>query len=429
MRLTVLLFAYCLLLALALSAFRPSAFVAAAEEDDASGAAAASSPESPASEGDGGGASAAEGDSSSAGTNDDAPKKPPKRAQGTGDDENPEENWGTFYDPQSVFCGDYDCYKILGFDHETWGDNPPDAKLITRSYRQLSRRWHPDKNRGKKAKERFVKINRAYEILTNDEKRKEYDYLRGRPDEYFDKYGSNVLYKYAPKSDVVFVSVLLLSILSAFTYFAQKQKWQTVADRLIEASVEGYGLKDGGTDESLEIREKALERLAAKRNAEAEAESGSGSPKKKKDRLTNKERREKEKDELRPFVAELVSEIQDFGAGHHQPTWRDLLVVKLVRMPPALIRATVTQCKYWSRRMRGLPLNDEERELLTRRAVGEVAWYASSEEDRKEMIEREVWVSSQALEDWREWVEVRKLGPGYQKRYGRWKKKQGSKLE
>jgi len=67
-----------------------------------------------------------------------------------------EDDWGTFYDPKNVFCGKFDCYKILGFDHETWGYKPPSLKDITKSYRGLSRKWHPDKNKVKGAREKFV---------------------------------------------------------------------------------------------------------------------------------------------------------------------------------------------------------------------------------------------------------------------------------
>ena len=70
--------------------------------------------------------------------------------------ENEEEDWGSFYDPNKVFCGEFDCYKILGFDHETWGSSPPSLKDITKSYRGLSRKWHPDKNKAKGAREKFV---------------------------------------------------------------------------------------------------------------------------------------------------------------------------------------------------------------------------------------------------------------------------------
>jgi hypothetical protein len=66
------------------------------------------------------------------------------------------EDWGSFYDPKNVFCGQYDCYKILGFDYFTWGSDPPSIKEITKSYRSLSRQWHPDKNKSKGAREKFV---------------------------------------------------------------------------------------------------------------------------------------------------------------------------------------------------------------------------------------------------------------------------------
>lgn len=63
-------------------------------------------------------------------------------------------DWGTYYDPKSIFCGNFDCYKILGFDFEDYGS--PDSKEITKRYRALGREWHPDKSKHKEAKERFV---------------------------------------------------------------------------------------------------------------------------------------------------------------------------------------------------------------------------------------------------------------------------------
>ena len=72
-------------------------------------------------------------------------------------DSNPEDESGYFYDPMNEFCVEYDCYKILGYDYETFGRSPPDTKMITKSFRLLSRKWHPDKNKSDpKAEERFV---------------------------------------------------------------------------------------------------------------------------------------------------------------------------------------------------------------------------------------------------------------------------------
>jgi hypothetical protein len=76
-----------------------------------------------------------------------------------------ENDWGSFYDPNNIFCGKYDCYKILCFDYETWvSSDPPTLKAITKSYRNLSRKWHPDKNKAKGAREKFVVSTTIYQI-------------------------------------------------------------------------------------------------------------------------------------------------------------------------------------------------------------------------------------------------------------------------
>ncbi len=51
------------------------------------------------------------------------------------------------------------------------------ADEIKQSYRQLAKKFHPDVNGGKANSERIVKINAAYEILSDERKRREYDYL------------------------------------------------------------------------------------------------------------------------------------------------------------------------------------------------------------------------------------------------------------
>ena len=52
-------------------------------------------------------------------------------------------------------------------------------EVITKAYKVLVRKYHPDleQDEGKKeeAKEKMVRINEAYEILSDDEKRKKYD--------------------------------------------------------------------------------------------------------------------------------------------------------------------------------------------------------------------------------------------------------------
>jgi molecular chaperone DnaJ len=63
-----------------------------------------------------------------------------------------------------------DLYKILGVSKEA------SQEEIRRSYRKLARKYHPDANPDDpRAEERFKEIQHAYEILSNPEKRREYD--------------------------------------------------------------------------------------------------------------------------------------------------------------------------------------------------------------------------------------------------------------
>jgi molecular chaperone DnaJ len=63
-----------------------------------------------------------------------------------------------------------DPYKILGVDKKASEDE------IKKAYRKLARRYHPDTNAGdKSAEERFKEVQQAYDILSDPEKRKQYD--------------------------------------------------------------------------------------------------------------------------------------------------------------------------------------------------------------------------------------------------------------
>jgi curved DNA-binding protein len=63
-----------------------------------------------------------------------------------------------------------DYYKILGVDKNVSLDD------IKKAYRKLALKYHPDKNPDdKKAEEKFKKISEAYAVLSNPEKREQYD--------------------------------------------------------------------------------------------------------------------------------------------------------------------------------------------------------------------------------------------------------------
>nr|XP_037291843.1 dnaJ homolog subfamily C member 10-like [Rhipicephalus microplus] len=67
-----------------------------------------------------------------------------------------------------TLCDDY--YKLLGIERDA------DSRDIRRAFKKLALKFHPDKNQGDpEAHDKFVKINKAYEVLKDPDVRKRYD--------------------------------------------------------------------------------------------------------------------------------------------------------------------------------------------------------------------------------------------------------------
>ncbi|KAI4890065.1 hypothetical protein NFI96_017201 [Prochilodus magdalenae] len=68
-------------------------------------------------------------------------------------------------------CKDY--YEVLGVSKET------NEEELKKAYRKLALKFHPDKNHAPGATEAFKKIGNAYAVLSNPDKRRQYDLTGG----------------------------------------------------------------------------------------------------------------------------------------------------------------------------------------------------------------------------------------------------------
>ncbi|KAK8561620.1 hypothetical protein V6N12_048684 [Hibiscus sabdariffa] len=68
----------------------------------------------------------------------------------------------------------FDPYKVLGVEKNAT------QREIQKAFHQLSLVYHPDKNKSKGAQEKFAEINNAYDFLSDEEKRKNYDRKRDK---------------------------------------------------------------------------------------------------------------------------------------------------------------------------------------------------------------------------------------------------------
>jgi molecular chaperone DnaJ len=62
-----------------------------------------------------------------------------------------------------------DYYKELGVHRNATSNE------IRRAYKRLALIWHPDRNKAKDAEEKFKKIKHAYDVLIDENQRREYD--------------------------------------------------------------------------------------------------------------------------------------------------------------------------------------------------------------------------------------------------------------
>ena len=77
-----------------------------------------------------------------------------------------------------------DYYKTLGVEKNAAQDE------IQRAYRKLARKYHPDINKSSDAEDNFKKINEAYEVLGDPEKRKKYDQVGSNWNDSFQSYST-----------------------------------------------------------------------------------------------------------------------------------------------------------------------------------------------------------------------------------------------
>lgn len=242
-----------------------------------------------------------------------------------------------YYDMIEDIIKGVNYYDVLGLDKSA---NEADVK---KAHRLLSMKYHPDKNPG--AKELYLNIQRAREILEDPFTRSEYNKLLTEGIPLLDKYNTYVRRYNIPQHDIRVVLACLLVIATIAKYLYQWHRHEVMMERARNTTL--YRLKK---NEMKREKERA-ESSSKKRNNTKESDDGSESD---------------EEDELEIRLT-----------GTEMPTWRDILIIQILMLP-----YTITMIVY--RCMK--PLTQEEREKLICEKYG---WTKEEfEAKKKKSIER-----------------------------------------
>merc|ERR1719460_2221637 len=127
----------------------------------------------------------------------------------------------------SLYCGEDNCYDILELERTA------DATAIKKSYRKLALKWHPDKNRNPEAAQKFTRISRAYEVLSDEKLRSAYHYFLDHPEDSYRNYVRYYHAAYSPKTPLWMVITGTLVFLSGLQYVNQSWRYSST-QRLIK---------------------------------------------------------------------------------------------------------------------------------------------------------------------------------------------------
>ncbi|MGL4357366.1 MAG: DnaJ domain-containing protein [Cetobacterium sp.] len=108
-----------------------------------------------------------------------------------------------------------DYYKILKIEYNATQEE------IKKAYKKLAKEFHPDLNKSADAEDRFKEISKAYEILSDNEKKEKYDYeffnKKNQKNEYVNPYisvcrfcGKETAFYYSTSQIIIFCLLLFL---------------------------------------------------------------------------------------------------------------------------------------------------------------------------------------------------------------------------
>lgn len=304
--------------------------------------------------------------------------------------------------PADIYCGDMNCYEVLGLDREAA------RKDIAKAYRKLAGKWHPDMFRTPEEKEeaeqKFMQVATAYETLREEESRADYDYMLDHPEEMWRN-----MYRYyrrkGPKVDVRLVLAVTVTLISAGQYYFAWNNYNEAIKCL--AAIPKY---------RIQATEIAKADGLLKRDKKAERGRS----------------REEVKEAEETVIRGIIADKMDIKGGYAKPHWTDVLWVQLVLLPLTMYRWSKFYVLWmWRFGVLREEYGREEQLHVIRKLLGvsQGQFDQLEEEEVEDMLHQQLWIKDN-FAVWKEQKDAEKrikmAESGRYKQYRRYMKNHGS---
>ncbi|XP_040217328.1 dnaJ homolog subfamily C member 25 [Rana temporaria] len=304
---------------------------------------------------------------------------------------------------EGLYCGQEVCYDVLGVGRES------SKADIGRAYRQLAKKYHPDRFRSNEEKENahnnFLLVATAYETLKDEETRKDYDYMLDHPEEYYRHYYHYYSRRLAPKVDVRIVILVTVCVISLVQFYSWRSSYNEAIKYL--STVPKYRIQATEIAKQQGLLNRAKE--------------------KGKNRRSKEEIKEEEEERIRDIIKNKI----DIKGGYQKPQIYDILLFQIVLFPYYLFQY-LTWYVHWVYRfnIKREEYGEEQKLYLIRRNMKmSQSQFDSLEDDRKKLfLEEELWkrenyeiYKNQQEEE----MKLKMASDPRWKRYRRWMKNEG----
>lgn len=310
---------------------------------------------------------------------------------------------------EGLYCGTEICYDVLGVTREAT------KAEIARAYRQLARRYHPDRFRPgepgmeeetkESAHKKFLLVVTAYETLKDEDTRRDYDYMLDHPEEYYQHYYTYYRRRLTPKVDVRVVILVTICAISIFQYYSWHSSYNEAINYLV--TVPKY---------RIQATEIAKQQGLLNRTKE-----------KGKNRRSKEEIREQEEEVIREIIKTKI----DIKGGYQKPNLSDILLCQIILFPYYLTNY-VTWYVSWIYRFTICreEYGDQEKLYIIRRymRMSQSQFDSLDEHNKQTYLEKKLWIKENFKtyrKEQEEEMKVKMATDPKMKRYRRWMRNEG----